>query len=180
MSAHLPLGRRPVLLQHAPHRLAQAAQLVGLGADDVARHDRRGCLTEGAGLHVMGEVGDRVALHLEVDGHGRAAELGMGGRRRIGVAEPAQPGDIPGELKDAAVVDLVQHDVRWLFAGPATRLRRPGERIYMVRLAGARRRLSARRAASLWREAGCGSHVKWECGVRSSRMGRILLPGAYD
>ena len=84
MSAHLPLGRRAVLLQHASHRLAQAAQLVRLGADDVARHDRGGCLAERAGLHVMGEVGDGIALHLEVDGHGRAAELGMGGRRGIG------------------------------------------------------------------------------------------------
>ena len=112
MSAHLPVGRRAVLLQHPAHGLAQVAQFVGLGADDVARHDRGRGLAERAGLHVMGEVGDGVAVHLEVDGDGRAAQLGMRGRRGVGLLEPAQPGDIAGQLQNSAVVDVVQHGVR--------------------------------------------------------------------
>src|SRR6478752_3826327 len=155
----LAAGRCAVLLQHPSHCLAQAAQLVRFGANHVARHDRRGCLTERAGLYVMGEVGDGITLHLEVDGHGRAAELGMSGRRRVGVAEPAQPRNIPGELKDAAIVDLVQHHVWRCFAGRKPDCAGPVNE-YIWCLPPAREGdLRPGREASLWREAGCGSHV---------------------
>src|SRR5262249_29406711 len=54
----------------------------------------------------------RVALHLEIDGNGRAAEFGMGGRGGVGIVEAAEPGNIPGQLENSAVVDLVQHELR--------------------------------------------------------------------
>src|SRR5262249_38936683 len=36
----------------------------------------------------------------------------MGGRRRVGIVEPAKPGNIPGQIEDSAVVDLVEHELR--------------------------------------------------------------------
>src|SRR6201992_2581543 len=75
----------------------------------MARHDRGGSLAERAGLHVMGEVGDHRAVHLEVDLDGRAAQFGMRRGAGIGVGEPAQAWDVPGQLDDALVVNVVQH-----------------------------------------------------------------------
>src|SRR4029077_11113079 len=51
----------------------------------------------------------RVAVHFQIDGDGRAAELGMGGGAGVGVVEPPDPRDRPGELDDAAIIDLVEH-----------------------------------------------------------------------
>src|SRR5256885_1894442 len=56
----------------------------------------------------MGKVGDGVAVHLQVDGDGRAAQLGMGGGGGVGLLEPAQPGDVAGQLQDPGVVAVVQ------------------------------------------------------------------------
>ena len=66
----------------------QAAQLPGACPDPMARHDRGRCLAEGAGLHVMGEVGHLAVRHLDVDRDGRAAELGMRGRGGVRVGQP--------------------------------------------------------------------------------------------
>ena len=60
----------------------------------------------------MGEVGDLVAVHLEVDGHGRAAQLGMGGGAGVRRVQPPDPGDVAGQFQNSAVVDLVQHGSR--------------------------------------------------------------------
>src|SRR5690242_10983674 len=57
----------------------------------------------------MREVGDGVALHLEVDLHGRAAQLGMGGGGGIRVRQPSEARNIPGQLDDPLVIDVVQH-----------------------------------------------------------------------
>src|SRR6478735_1844545 len=57
----------------------------------------------------MGEVGDGVALHLEVDLHGRAAQFGMGGGGGIGVRQSPEARNIPGQLDDPLVIDVVQH-----------------------------------------------------------------------
>ena len=58
----------------------------------------------------MGEIGDGVALHREVDRDGRAAQLGMGGRAwRPGVASRPSRGMFAGELEDPLIVDLVDH-----------------------------------------------------------------------
>ena len=58
---------------------------------------------------------------LEVDRHGRAAELGMGRRAGVGVRQPAEARNVGGELEDAAVVDLVQHPTCKLADGAAFR-----------------------------------------------------------
>ncbi len=57
----------------------------------------------------MGEVGNGVAVHLQIDGDGRAAKLGMGGCAGVGRRQPAKTGDVAGQLQDAAVVDVVEH-----------------------------------------------------------------------
>src|SRR5438874_5401685 len=57
----------------------------------------------------MGEVGDLVALHLEVDPDGRAAQLGVGGRGGIGIRQPPEPRNIPSQFDDPLVIDVVQH-----------------------------------------------------------------------
>jgi hypothetical protein len=56
-----------------------ARNSVGGRADHVTRHDRGRSLAKRAGLHVMGEIGDHIAIHREVDLDGRSAQLGMGG-----------------------------------------------------------------------------------------------------
>src|SRR5260370_832733 len=65
--------------------------------------------TAGAPRRVMGEIGDPVAVHLEIGGDGRAAQLGVGGGGGVRIGEPSQPGNIPGQLQNSAIVDLVQH-----------------------------------------------------------------------
>src|SRR5215467_7047762 len=67
--------RVAVLLEHPADTLAQRAQFGGGRADHIACYDRGRRLAERAGLYLMGEVGDRVALHLEIDGNGGAAQL---------------------------------------------------------------------------------------------------------
>src|SRR5215469_610051 len=93
----------------------------------MACHDRGGGLAEGAGLHVMGEVGDHRAVHLEVDLDRRAAEFGMGRGAGIGVGKPAQTWNVPGRLDDALVVNVVQH----IMEVPPARPWRPGVRSYI-------------------------------------------------
>src|SRR5919112_1832031 len=107
----LPLARRrrTVLLEHAAHGGAHLAQLLRRRADDMAGHDRRRGLAERAGLHVVGEVRHRIPLDLEVDRHGRAAQLRVRRRARVGLGEAPEPRDVGGELEDFAVVDVVQH-----------------------------------------------------------------------
>ena len=57
----------------------------------------------------MGEIGDHRAVHFDVDGDGRTAQLGMGGGAGVGRIEPAQAGDIARQVQDLAVVNLVKH-----------------------------------------------------------------------
>src|SRR4030081_813539 len=87
----------------------------------------------------MGKVGDPVALHLEIDRDGRAAQPGVGGGGGVRVCQPAQPGDIPGQLQNAAIVDLVQHGLWSRFLGAATSLPPAPERIYRDWLAASSR-----------------------------------------
>ena len=59
----------------------------------------------------MGEIGDHVAVHLQVDRHRRAAEPRM--RRRAShpaSGKPAEPRNRAGEFEDALVVDVVEHE----------------------------------------------------------------------
>src|ERR1700704_2828602 len=77
----------------------------------MACHDRGGGLSQRAGLHVMGEIGDHGAVHLEVDLDRRAAQFGMGGGAGVGISEAAEAGDIAGQFDDALVVDVVQHRI---------------------------------------------------------------------
>ena len=60
----------------------------------------------------MGEVGDDGAVHLEVDLDGRSAQLGMGGCAGVGGGKPAQSRNIPRQLDDPLVVNVVQHVAR--------------------------------------------------------------------
>ena len=116
------LRRAGTSLQECPHirvslqnieaalaGLAQRPQFVRFGADHVPRHDRGRGLAEGAGLHVMGEIGDHRAVHLQVDGDGGTAQLGMGCGAGIGIGKPAEAGDITRQFEDFAVVDVVKH-----------------------------------------------------------------------
>src|ERR1700750_918174 len=57
----------------------------------------------------MREVSDGVPTPLEIDLHGRAAELGVSGGAGVGIAEATQTGDIPGQFDDPLVIDIVQH-----------------------------------------------------------------------
>ena len=57
----------------------------------------------------MGEIGDRAAVHLEVDRDGRAAQLGMGGGAGVGGRKPAEAGNIARQFQDFRVVNVVEH-----------------------------------------------------------------------
>src|SRR5262245_58641492 len=57
----------------------------------------------------MGEVGDDGSIHLEIDLHGRSAQLGVRAGAGMGIGEAAQARDIAGQLNDPLVVDVVQH-----------------------------------------------------------------------
>ena len=114
-------GRGAVLFKHFSNRFPQLAQFGRFCPDHVARHDRRGGLPEGAGLHVMGKIRDLVAVGLEVDGDCRAAQLRVGRGRGVRRRQPAQAGDISRQFENSGVVNLVKHcrffDVpAWRFA----------------------------------------------------------------
>jgi len=89
--------------------VAQGPQFARFRADNVLRHDRGRGLTERAGFHLMGEIGHCVAVHLQVDGYRRAAELRQRGCRGVGVRKPPDPRDRAGKLDNAFVIDLVEH-----------------------------------------------------------------------
>ena len=57
----------------------------------------------------MGEVGHGVAVHLQIDGDGRAAQPRKRGRRGVGIGQPADPRDGARKLDNAAIIDLVEH-----------------------------------------------------------------------
>ena len=57
----------------------------------------------------MGEIADHRAVHLEVDGDGGTAQLGVGGGAGIGRIETPQTGDIARQVEDFCVVNLVKH-----------------------------------------------------------------------
>ena len=114
----------------------------------------------------MGEVGDLVAGHLEVDRHGRAAQLGMGGGAGVRRVQPAQPGDIAGQFEDSAVVDLVEHGLRLAVLGAGNLIAPTAAMEYIGNLPAGAKPPSGARGFAIGR-----SHVKWECGVQSARMG---------
>jgi hypothetical protein len=72
-------------------------------------HNRGRGLPERAGFHVMGEIGDERPIHFQIDRDGRAAQLGMGGRRGVGRGEASEPGNIARQVQDSAVVNVVKH-----------------------------------------------------------------------
>ena len=86
-----------------------------------------------------------------------------------GVGQPAEARDIAGQLQNAAVVDVVEHGDH---AGPV-RLEfdcTPTDEYIGIVGPGAE---GADAPCSADGFASERSHAKWECGVRSSRMGRI-------
>src|ERR1700683_1699599 len=101
--------RLAALLQHLAHGFTEFAKLLGLRADDVARHDRRRSLAKRTGLHFMSKVGHRVAVHLQIDRNGRSAQPGMRGRGGAGIGEAADSRNRPRKLDNSSVVDFVQH-----------------------------------------------------------------------
>ena len=109
-----------------PHRGADRAQLPGAGADHVAGHQRGRGLAEGAGLHLVGEVGDRAVPHREVHRDGGAAELRMRGGTGVRGRQASQARDVGGQFEDATVVDVVEHGIPilWLFRRVHLRSRR--------------------------------------------------------
>src|ERR1051326_6375215 len=156
--------RRAVLLEHAAHGLAQLAQFLGAAADHVARHDRGGCLAERASLHLVGEIGDDVALHLQVGGDGRAAQLGVRARGRVRLLQPPEARNRGRKLQNAAIVDLVEHASRRNLTKGVICMMFRAEYIGMVR---------ARRYAS-------PGPTRCKAGARRGRVGTLpgALPGA--
>src|SRR5882757_5819096 len=91
----------------------------------------------------MGEVGDGVAIHLEVDLDGRAAQFGVGGRAGIRVRKPPEARNIAGQFDDPLVVDVVQHVMESNTSGPDRPWRAPSTVLYRVVTGGKTVRRSA-------------------------------------
>ncbi len=73
-----------------------------------------GCLAQQAGFHLLPEVRNPVAVELQLDLDRRAAQLGMGGGRRIRPLQALSMRDCRRELENALVVDIVEigHGIR--------------------------------------------------------------------
>ena len=112
MSAHLPCGGVPFSFSILRTVSRNSRNSPARRADHMACHDRGGGLSQRAGLHVMGEVGDHGPVHLEVDLDSRTAQFGVGGGAGVGVGEAAEAGDIARQFDDPLVVDVVQHEIR--------------------------------------------------------------------
>src|SRR5690349_16590081 len=78
----------------------------------------------------MGEVGDGISGHLEIDLDGRAAQLGVSGGGGIGVRQPSEARNIPGEFDDPLVVDVVQHVMESSTSAPDRPWRAPFRVLY--------------------------------------------------
>src|SRR3954454_24061146 len=59
----------------------------------------------------MGEIRDYGAVHLDIDLDRGTAQLGVRRGTGVGIGQPTEPWNIAGELDDALVVDVVQHDL---------------------------------------------------------------------
>ena len=105
-------GALAIRLQHGEHVLAGLADLSRMRPDDMARHNRRRGLPQGAGLDVMSEVGDDIAIHLQPDPHLRPAELGMRRSFGIGIGQHSDAGNVAGEFENPAIVNVVHHLTR--------------------------------------------------------------------
>ena len=101
--------RRTVRLQHPDHAVAQSVELLGGRANDMASHQRRRRLTERAGLHVMSKIDHPPILDAKVDHHRRTAQPRMRLGAGVRVCEPPEPRNVARELKDALIIDLVDH-----------------------------------------------------------------------
>ncbi len=64
-------------------------------------------------LHLVGEVADQPVLHADVDLTVEPHSLEWAEAEASGMGQAPQPGDIPGELDDFLVVDVVQHGARY-------------------------------------------------------------------
>ena len=96
------VGRRPARLQHLAHGGADLAQLMCAAADDIVAHDRGRRLPQQTGLHGLSVVRHPIVRDLQIDGHRRTAQLGMGRRRRIRVGQPLAPRDIARKAPECA------------------------------------------------------------------------------
>jgi hypothetical protein len=100
-------GRSP-FLQHGSHCLADEAKLLRRRTDDLTGHERRRRLSEQAGFDRLSEIADPAVPKLEIDRHGRSAELRMTRGRSVGVGQSFGAGDRTGKLENARVVYLVE------------------------------------------------------------------------
>ncbi len=121
--------RRAILLQHRANLVAQRAQFRRGRADDMARHDRGGRLTQRAGLHFMSKINDFSIIHDEVDDDRRAAKLRMRLGRRMRRRQTSLPGNVSRQIKDLAVIYFVQHG----FSGTKVRVTSAQGILYRMR-----------------------------------------------
>ena len=104
------LGRGSALAQHSTELIARSFDFVAVGADDMGAQHRRRRLAKGAGLDVLGEIGDPAALiQHHIGGDPAAAQLCDPLRRPLRRRQPAGPWHVGGQGQDAGAVEIVDH-----------------------------------------------------------------------
>ena len=101
-------GWRCAFLEHGAQLVATFLDLRAVAPYDVGRHQRRGGLPKGAGLHVLPETGDAAIFRVKIDGHGGATKrraLANGGVRRV---QPFGQGNVGGKRENTLRVKLYQ------------------------------------------------------------------------
>src|SRR5258707_12005638 len=58
----------------------------------------------------MGEIRHRLSVHLEIDGNGRAAQLGMRGGGCVRVRQAPDSRNVSSQFQNSAIIYLVEHE----------------------------------------------------------------------
>ena len=103
------LRRRPGRPQHLAQGVAARGDLVHARAHDMLAEDGGRRLTEGAGAHVLSEVGDAAVRHHHVHHHLAAAQARDLLHTGLGRRQPPCVGHVGGEFQDAGAVELIDH-----------------------------------------------------------------------
>ena len=83
--------------------------LITGGADDMLAENRRAGLAERAGLDLLGEIANHVAVHIEFDMDGAAAQLGDPVRGCLRIGQMPDMLKLGGAAQNFAGIEFVDH-----------------------------------------------------------------------
>ena len=100
---------RRLALEQVPQGIARCHNFIRRGADHMLAENRRTGLPERARLDLLGEIGDHVAVHIEFDMDGTAAQLRNPIHHSLRVGQMPDMLELGGAAQDFAGIEFVDH-----------------------------------------------------------------------